>query len=156
MRTSIFALALAAALPVSAPALARDLPDGGVTVGEFADALQSKGFKAEIGKDAQGDPKITSAADGSSFTVFFYGCEKNRCKSVQFSSGFDMKSGMALSEVNKWHSDYRFGRVYLDDDNDPYLTMDEDLEHGATDTALENNIERWEATLVGFKKFIKW
>jgi len=156
MRFTVCLLALAATLPLSVPTQARELPDGGVTVGEFADALQTKGFKAETGKDATGDPKITSAADGSPFTIFFYGCEKNRCKSVQFSSGFDMKGGMALSEVNKWHSDFRFGRVYLDNDNDPYLTLDEDVEKGATDAALENSVERWEATLTSFKKFIKW
>ena len=156
MRASIFALALAAAIPLSASALARELPDGGVTAGEVADALQAKGYKADVGRDSDGDPKVTSAADGSTFTVLFYGCEKNRCKSIQFSSGFDLKDGMALSDINKWNSDYRFGHGYLDDENDPHLTMDEDLEHGATDTAIENDIERWAATLVSFKKFIKW
>ena len=65
MRFTVCLLALAATLPLSVPAQARELPDGGVTVGEFADALQTKGFKAETGKDATGDPKITSAADGS-------------------------------------------------------------------------------------------
>lgn len=156
MRASIFALTLALALPFCASVQARELPDGGVTAGEVADALQAKGFKAQIGKDSQGDPKITSGADGSDFTILFFDCEKGRCQSYQFLAGFDLKAGMTLAEINKWNTDYRYGQAYLDDENDPHIAMDADVEHGATTEALENNIARWEGTLINFKKFIKW
>ena len=156
MRASILAVALTTAVSLSTATLARDLPDGGVTAGEVADALQGKGLKAEIGKDAGGDPKITSGADGSNFSIYFYGCNSGRCHSYQFAAGFDQKNGMALSEINKWNSEYRFGHGYLDSDNDPHVLMDADVEHGATTEAISNNVERWEAVLVGFKKFINW
>jgi Putative bacterial sensory transduction regulator len=147
---------VASAVLFSHPALARQLPDGGVTPGEVAAALQANGMKAELGKDSGGDPKISSAVDGSSFTIFFYVCEKGRCHSIQFAAGFDLKSGTDLASMNKWNSDYRFATAHLDDENDPHLTMDMDVERGTTEDALANEVERWEAVLTSFKKHIKW
>jgi hypothetical protein len=148
-------MAAVAALVLSASgAQARNLPTGGVTAQEVADALQTKGYRAEIGEDKGGDPKVTSALDGSRFTIWFYNCKNGRCASVQFESGFDLKDGMGLSKVNGWNKDKRFGSAYLDDESDPYVQYDVDFEVGATTEAITNAIDVWAAVVPQFKEYI--
>lgn len=157
MSYRIAAAAALASLALAAhPAAARELSDGGVTAGEVADALQARGLRAEIGRDDSGDPKIRSTSDGVEFSVYFYDCEAGRCGSIQFAAGFDLKKGMALADMNTWNRKYRFGLGWLDDENDPHVQMDCDVEHGATDVALKNDVERWEVVLGAFKKHIGW
>jgi len=136
-------------------AQARPLPDGGVTAEEVAASLQAKGYKAEIGKDKGGDPKIHSGAEGVSFDIYFYGCNKGpRCSSLQFTVGFHVEGGMKLVDINTWNRSNRFGRAYLDDVNDPFVEMDLDVEHGFTSEAVENNIDTWDAVLGAFLRVV--
>lgn len=144
----------AAALAAAGPAAAAPIPDGGVTVQEVAQALQTKGYKAEIGRDRLGDPMITSALDGSNFQVLFYDCESGRCAAIQFATAFDLESGLTLDRINSWNRQKRFGRAYLDDERDPFVEYDVDFEVGATTEAIGNAIEVWEAVLPNFKDYI--
>jgi len=48
----------------------------------------------------------------------------------------------------------RFGRAYLDDEMNPILEMDVDLELGATTEPLESVIGTWAAVVPAFKTFI--
>jgi hypothetical protein len=121
---------------------------------DVARELQAKGYKAEIGKDSGGDPKITSGMDGTNFTVWFYGCKDGRCTQVQYEAGFDLKSGLSLAKINLWNRENRFGAGHLDDENDPYIQYDIDFEHGATTEAIANTIDVWASLLPDFKKFI--
>lgn len=149
------AILAAASLATGISASARPIQDGGVTAEEVARELQAMGYKAEIGKDNGGDPKIASGLDGSRFTIWFYGCKKGpRCASVQFEAAFDLKDGMSLAKINEWNRDKRFGSAYLDDEMDPYIQYDVDFERGATTEAIANAIEVWAAILPPFKDFI--
>lgn len=130
------------------------LPDGGVTAQEVARALQAKGYRAELDRDAAGDPMIRSALDGSNFQILFYDCEKGRCVSIQFVTAFELEKDLTFSKINEWNRTKRFGRAYLDEEMDPFVEMDLDLEHGATSEAIENNIDTWAAVLPAFKNFI--
>lgn len=156
MNLKHLAVAVAASFSIAAAgaAQARVLPDGGVTAAEMAAALQAKGYKAEVGRDGGGDPMISSALDGSAFKVLFYRCETGRCTSIQFSAGFDLDKGLSLAKINLWNRENRFGRGWLDDEMDPYVDLDVDLEHGATTESLTNLVERWEVLMPAFKKFI--
>lgn len=131
------------------------LPDGGVTAQEVARALQNKGFQTELSTDKEGDPLIKSTYEGAKFSVYFYECGgKPRCKSIQFASGFAMNGGIAVARVAEWNRTKRFGRVYQDNDNDPWIEMDMDMEHGGTTEALENNVDRWLLVMREFRKYI--
>lgn len=143
-----------AALALAGTAAARPLPEGGVTAQEVAEALQAKGYKAEIGRDQTGDPMITSAMEGSGFRVMFYDCENDRCAAIQFATAFDLDEGMDLSRINTWNRERRFGRAYLDDEMDPFIEYDVDLEVGATTEAIENAVAVWEAVAPAFMKHI--
>ena len=152
MRWFPLAATLMAVPPV---AHAQMLPDGGVTAQEVAKSMQDKGYRAEVSTDKQGDPMILSNTSGFKFRVFFYECDgKPRCKSLQYSSVFTWKAGSA-EKVAVWNRTKRFGKVYLDEDSDPVIQMDMDVEHGATVEALVNNLERWNAVLASFVKYMK-
>ena len=149
----IWIIMLTLLLPIAAAA--GPLPDGGITVQEVARSLQDKGFQTQITTDKDGDPLIKTALEGAKFSVYFYECGgKPRCKSIQFAAGFAMNGSFAASKVAEWNRTKRFGRVYQDNENDPWVEMDMDMEHGATTDAMTNNIDRWVVVLNEFRKYI--
>ena len=156
MRNRVLTMSLAAGILGVSAVLAGALPDGGATAAEVAGVLQDKGYRAEITTDSAGDPLIDSAADGTKFSVYFYGCEgeEPRCNAIQFMAAFDLEEGLSLEQINLWNREHRFGRGYLDDENDPFVEMDLDVEYGFTTEALANNLDTWVAVLPGFKEFI--
>lgn len=152
-RELIIAAAAVAVLGLAPGAQARPLPDGGVTPDEVARVMQHRGFRAEITTADDGRPLIKSSSSGYRFGVYFYGCKQDRCPSIQFASAFDMADGMSLKSINEWNRTSRFGRAYLDDESDPFIEMDVDVERGFTTEALSNNLSTWEAVLGRFREF---
>jgi hypothetical protein len=121
-------------------------------------ALQAAGYSAKLEKDGTGDPMIVSAANGHPFRVIFYGCKANKnCATVTFAAGFDKKGATSLESINEWNRKNRFGRAYLDDEGDPLLGMDVDLDDGGLSPALfADNLEFWTAVNGAFQKHIGW
>jgi hypothetical protein len=119
-------------------------------------ALQGGGYAAKLGTDKTGDPMITSGVSGTTFQVFFYNCANHKdCATVQFHSGYDLTTSPSLELINEWNKGQRFGRAYLDKDNDPILEMDVDLDDGGLSPALFiDNIEFWASILPDFEKRI--
>jgi len=106
----------------------------------------AKGFgNVELGKDDSGDPMISGRAQGKKFAILFYGCEQDKkCKNIAFVTAWEVKEGkVTLSDVNKWNSGKRFGRMYLDDSSDPILQMDVEIEEGMTRKNLEEVFRDW-------------
>ena len=156
MRKKILAAAAVVAWSGAGAVLAGALPDGGVTAAEVVAALQDKGYRAELTTDSTGDPMIQSAAEGVNFRVYFYGCDGDpaRCGAIQLVAAFDLEEGLALDRINLWNREHRFGRGYLDDDNDPWVEMDVDVELGFTTEALANNLDTWMSVLPSFIEFV--
>lgn len=127
----------------------------GVAVADVVAAMQEYGVRAKLGKDDLGDPQIDSALAGANFQVRFYDCEKARCGSLQFLSGFDLDEAMSLEEANDWNRTMRYGSVYLDDEGDPYLQMDIDVTRGISKEQLAEWIAVWEEVLGRFKEQIE-
>src|SRR5688500_1118829 len=83
-------------------------------------ALQSGGYSALLGTDKVGDPMVTSGVGGTTFQIFFYNCtDHSECATVTFHSGYDLTDAVSLERMNEWNRTKRFGRAYLDGDNDP-------------------------------------
>ena len=55
-------------------------------------------------------------------------------------------------DIATWNRDARFGRAYLDKDDDPVVEMDVDVSRGATTEALASNLESWRLVLREFSK----
>jgi Putative bacterial sensory transduction regulator len=140
----------------SAVASAGPLPPGGVTADEVALVMKARGLPATVGKDGVGDPNITSKFNGLNFEVIFYDCAGARCKAIQFSRGFDTDEGVTLEKLNEWNRDFRFGRAFRDNENDPYVQMDVDVELGATIESVGSNLQTWLDVMEAFAQTLGW
>ena len=119
-------------------------------------ALQNAGYRATLGTDRVGDPMITSAVGGTNFEIFFYNCTDHKaCATIQFHSGYDLTNPVTLDRINEWNRTKRFGRAFLDKENDPILEMDVDLDDGGLSRALFiDNLEFWSSILGEFERHI--
>jgi hypothetical protein len=124
--------------------------------GSLVRALQKEGFAAKLGTDKVGDPMITSGASGTTFQIFFYNCTDHKaCATISFHAGYDLKNNIGLEKINEWNRGKRFGRAYLDKENDPILEMDLDLDDGGVSQALFiDNLQFWTSILAEFEKHI--
>jgi hypothetical protein len=124
--------------------------------GSVVRALQGGGYSAKLGVDKVGDPMVTSAVGGTTFQIFFYNCTNHKdCATVQFHSGYDFDHALPLETINEWNRSQRFGRAYLDKENDPILEMDVDLDDGGVAPLLFiDNIEFWTSILGNYEKHI--
>jgi hypothetical protein len=160
MKTAIIALATATAvlaLGGAGAARAQEIHKDGMTGPEVAAWLQKGGYKAELTKDSSDDPMINSAAEGHTFKIYFYDCnEAKRCKALQFSAGFDMKEGLTLEKANEWNRKNRYLKAYLDDDRDPYVQYDVNVNAGRTMAGLDDDFGVWTGILGEFTTFIDW
>ena len=144
------AIAASWALPAQAQMVRAQDPDSVV------EALQAGGYAATLGTDKLGDPMITSSTGGTAFQIFFYNCTDNRaCATVTFHSGYDLDDQVSLERINEWNRAKRFGRGYLDREDDPILEMDVDLDDGGLSRPLFiDNLEFWTSVLADFERYI--
>lgn len=126
-----------------------------IDVEQLAELLAEAGYRATPGRDGEGDPMLSSSAAGANFNIYMYGCEGDRCKSLQFIAGFDLADGIAPQRINKWNRDKRYGSAYLDDEDDPWLQMDLDLEGGSSTGQFKEYAELWDTLLGQFQVFIR-
>jgi len=153
------ALATAAALALSfgsTHAMAKDLPEGGLTLGDVVDWLTNAGFQAKVDTDSDGTRNVESSADGAGFHIYLYDCKDDRCGSMQFSSGFSTKGAFDAEKMNEWSRTKRWARVYVDKVNDPWIEYDVDLSPGGSYEMLNDEFDIWRQSLTNFRKYIGW
>ena len=126
----------------------------GMTGPEVAAWLQGRGFEAVLGETAQGSPKIDSVRGGAKFQIYLYDCENGRCQSLQFSAFFDLKEGITGPVVNQWNRTNRYLKAYINDDGDPYVQYDVNVNGGRTLSGLDDDFDVWADTLPSFIKYI--
>ncbi|WP_425100288.1 YbjN domain-containing protein [Tropicibacter sp. S64] len=121
------------------------------------DLLRSEGYAVELGADSMGDPKISAKYEGSNFQIFFYDCTDNvSCRTIQFQTAYDMSSGMEYPKANEWNATKRYASVYLDDEMDPFLQMDVNVDYGVSEQNFVDNFKMWTRVLKDFEDFIDW
>jgi len=107
--------AVAAVCAFSAPAVAEDRLIDMSTAANVAAALQEAGYKAVIKTGDDGDPYITSAANGDEFTVDFYDCKDKHCTSISLSAWYKPDPLWTAALTNEWNTQKRFLRIGVDD-----------------------------------------
>lgn len=119
-------------------------------------ALQAKGFQAQLGTE-DGSPRIKSGAGGLQFTIFFSNCTNGaNCSTVSFVTGFTDVEGVPLATVNAWNQQNRFARAYIDDEQDPMLVMDVDLDHqGIARANFGEYLDIWSSLAPKYLEFLK-
>jgi Putative bacterial sensory transduction regulator len=146
-------VAAAIALGAAAPAMADVRASSPSSV---VNALQQAGYKAEFSRDSGGDPMITSAAQGRTFIVFFFGCNNgSACKSIQFYAGFTDVNNASLAALNTWNAKHRFGRAYRADNGAARIEMDVLLNGaGVSEAVFNENLDTWTTLISRFDNYV--
>ena len=145
------AIALSAAAPVHAELV------GATRTSVIADIVKAQGMKADI-KKSDGEPDyIESSHDGLKYLILFMNCndDKRDCKTIQFYMGYNDAKDTSLDKLNSWNRDKRFARAYRDDEGDPVLEMDLDLDfNGIPRENVGEALNTWKALMEAFQKHI--
>lgn len=133
-----------------APAtFAQSLIDAG-DVDAIANIARGYG-SATIQTDSVGDPQILGRINGVLYTVNFYGCTDGAdCTTVQFQAGWKNPGELTLDDMNLWNQDKRFGKAYLDFENDPVIEWDVNLFGGVSAQNLDDTFDWWRIVLENF------
>jgi hypothetical protein len=147
-----FALAIAGT-SIARPALAQNVTASNPE--SVAAVIRGKGFEVETTKDKGGDPMLRAEGKGYKFMVLFYGCTSGRnCATVGLYAGWTGASA-DVDSINEWNRTNRFGRAYIDKENDPAVEMDIDLDDGGMSRLLfEDHIEFWLSVMANYSKYI--
>lgn len=123
----------------------------------LAQLVRDEGYNAKLGIDGTGDPKIEGRVGQTEYSIFFYGCDAGKnCTSITFSAGYNLANGMTDAAVNDWHRRKRFTKVYLDDERDPFLQMDVNLDRGVTAENFRDSFDLWRLLVEDFEEHINW
>jgi hypothetical protein len=134
-------------------AIARPLPDGGVTPQEMVEVLKAGGYPVEMA-GSNGAPVINTSANGINFGIHFFECAPDgRCQSMLFSASWHI-AAISDARMMDWNRTKRFGRGYLYD-GVPIVEMDIDVHHGVTTEALVSNLDRWKLVVKEFPAFFR-
>ena len=102
--------------------------------------LSANDYKFSLDSESDGTPLVKlQIGDGYTAVLFFYDDNPDQpgYESLQLYAAFSVDNKIALSTVNDWNYNYRFAKVYLDDDLDPVIESDLDLSGGV---ALEGTL----------------
>jgi hypothetical protein len=147
MRTR--ALCFLVAFCVAAPSSAQTLIDA-TSPEAILDVVRGYGG-GTLEKAGDGDPMIRGRINGDAYVLYFYGCKEGaECRSVQFSAAWENPGQVGLAEVNDWNARKRFSKVFLDDENDPVLEMDVNLDFGVTRQNFDDWVDYWQVSLQTF------
>lgn len=93
-------------------------------------ALKAKGWKPELNTSDHDVRSIEFTVDGIATTIRFFNCDDDgaACSTLNFYVGFSGTDYHSFEGINNYNAKRRFGRAYLDDDGDPCLEMDVDLD----------------------------
>lgn len=119
--------------------------------------MQTAGYVVERGVDDLGDPLIASKVSRSPFSVLFYGCVSGQdCTSIQFALGYDLETPLTAARVNDWNRQNRFGRVFIDDEGDPFLRMDAVMAvDGMGPVSFALQLDFWRLLVEEFESFVE-
>ncbi len=118
--------------------------------------VESQGWPATIIAKPGDDPYIESNRNGLKFLVLFMNCDEGKkCKTLQYYMGFNDAKDVTLDKLNKWNKDKRFARAYKDDEGDPVLEMDVDLDFaGIPRENVGETFNTWATLMDSFREYI--
>ena len=153
---------LAAAFVVllaAAPALAQELPPGGMTANEIAAWLKHSGAPADVKPDTTtpGDQIVSTQTDGVDVDIYLYQCagegDARRCRSIQYATGWSPRAGLTVEKANAWNASNRYIKAYITAKGSLYGEYDLDVSPGGTFEMLDDSLDNWRGMLTEFKKF---
>lgn len=118
--------------------------------------VESQGWPATLVSKSDADPYIESSRNGLKFLVIFMNCEDHKnCKTMQYYMGFSDAKDVSLDRFNEWNKTKRFARGYKDDEGDPVLEMDVDVDFaGIPRENLGETFNTWASLMDSYREFI--
>jgi hypothetical protein len=124
---------------------------------EYTDAirlLEARGLEAVYNEPAPGatGPVLNTEVNGFAFDMNFERCEPGgkSCNRVLFVAGFQMgDEGPSVEDINAWNAN-NYGKAFLDDDYNPWLSLEINTESGLSRAAFGTTMDWWEGLLEDF------
>jgi hypothetical protein len=118
--------------------------------------VESQGWPATLVSKPGEDPYLESNRGGLKFLVLFMNCDAGKkCKTLQYYMGFSDAKNVSLDRLNQWNKDKRFARAYLDDEGDPVLEMDVDVDFsGIPRENLGETFNTWASLMDSFREYV--
>lgn len=115
---------------------------------QISELMKSEKYPVELKTDSEGTPYISSEREDRSYQIYFYGCDEgvrnDNCTSVQFYSAFTTGKPFPLERINKWSTERRFGRAYVESDGDAAIEMDVNFAStGMSRELFLDNLDLW-------------
>lgn len=149
LTTVLFPIAVSGSLALAPAAMAQSLIEAS-DVDAIANIARGYG-SATIQTDSAGDPQILGRIDGVQYTVNFYGCTNGaNCSTIQFRAAWTNPGSVTVDHMNSWNQDKRFGKAYMDYDNDPVIEWDVNLFGGVSARNLDDTFDWWKIVLENF------
>lgn len=118
-------------------------------------AVQKAGYRAELKINDRGQAYISSAANGSPFTIDFYDCENNKnCTSLQFYSWYKKDPIFTPAFTNEWNVSNRFLKIAVDKDGDLNLYFDITTAGKITYKNFADTLDWYTSLDAGFADFL--
>jgi hypothetical protein len=150
-KRSTYLVALTACLLMLASASIVNAQDNRVvqtlTSAQMKSFFQDQGF---TNVEVDSDDDLIVRMQGYNILVFVRGNDYSSIM-YRFSIG---ETSATMRDVNDWNMSKKYSKAYLDNDGDPVLEMDVDLEGGVTIARIKDSIRTFNLSLSEFLKDI--
>ncbi|MGZ9092854.1 MAG: YbjN domain-containing protein [Rhodoplanes sp.] len=128
----------------------------GITPAQVADQLKTLGYRAEIVEGQAARPLVRTGAGGHTVLILFYDCSGDSCGSIQFYVGYRKTPKFTLAFVDRWNSERRYGKAYLNKTSgDLRFEYDIDLRGGVSAGSIKQGLLLYEGMLARLDEFIR-
>lgn len=126
----------------------------GVTGPEAMAVFEAMELEPELTTDGAGDPMIRFRTNDLNAYLYFYDCKDARCGSLQLGVGLDLENGTSLHVANVFNTRFRYGRMLLDDEMDPFLRYDFEVLHADHEAQLRSQLALFSSLLEDFTQSV--
>lgn len=127
-----------------------------ITPAQVADQLKALGYRAEIVEGQAARPFVRTGTGGHTVLILFYDCSGDSCGSVQFYVGYRKTPKFTLAFVDRWNSERRYGKAYLNQTSgDLRFEYDLDLRGGVSAGIVKQALALFEGMLARLDDFIR-
>lgn len=122
----------------------------GFTYETLCEHLKDVGYRVELRKTDSGAQAIIVKVSGSTVVATLYPKSAEIKTSIQFYVSYPKSEGYSADKLNVFNKNYRFAKVYQDNDGDPCMEMDWNV-NGISEEAFKYYLDMFEANLAAFK-----
>ena len=142
MRSLRWLAVAACAIVLAAPVSAQQTRDR-ITAEQLTGLLRDKGMEGKVNE--RGNVVVSN---GGSKIVFFI---SGQTMQAWYGLG---GTNATVNTVNEWNKTKRFGRAYIDAENDPCVELDYDLEGGVSDDSIKVWFDTVTAVVRAYKTMV--